>query len=79
MPMRTTCETCGQKLANPVPIQEDQSKLIEHMLGEIEDSLDAKGRANDFIGSLRDQFDRSGYLSTKQVHALKNFYDRIDS
>jgi hypothetical protein len=58
--------------------RERQAVLIEHYLSEIEASLEKKGRTNDFIESLRDQFDRKGHLSEKQVRALESYYDRID-
>lgn len=54
---------------------DDEYKLIEHMLSEVEASLK---KPNDFIESLRYQFDERGTLSEKQRAALGKFYDRID-
>lgn len=56
---------------------EVDAPLIEHMLTEVEAHLDDKKLANEFIESLRDQFDRRGSLSDKQVAALQKFYDRV--
>jgi hypothetical protein len=56
----------------------ERTKLIEHMMSSIEDHLVEQERTNDFIESLRDQFDVKGYLSEKQFEALEKFYDRID-
>lgn len=56
--------------------REERAKLIEHMLGAVEDELTDSNRSNDFIESLRDQFDRRGWLSDKQIEALRKFYSR---
>lgn len=51
--------------------------LTEHMLNEVEKSLYENDNQNDFIESLREQFDARGTLSPKQIDALRKFYDRI--
>jgi hypothetical protein len=53
------------------------SHLIEHMLSAVESDLDHKNQRNDFIESIRDQFERRGSLTQKQLEALENFYERI--
>jgi hypothetical protein len=58
-------------------MREELAKLIEHMLTEVEGSLEQGGRTNDFIESLRFQFDKRGTLSERQVEALQKFYDRV--
>ncbi len=58
--------------------KEERSRLIEHLLQAIEEDIDYKGRSNDFIESLRDQFDRRGDLSVKQVEALQKFYRNVE-
>lgn len=55
----------------------DESKLIEHMLSEVEAHFEEKGRQNDFIESLREQFNERGKLSEKQVEALRKFYENV--
>lgn len=56
---------------------EDKAVLIEHMLSEVEDDLYEKKRPNEFIESLREQFDKRRSLSDKQVDALKRFYENV--
>lgn len=57
--------------------QEERRVLIEHWLSTVEQDLEDKDRTNDFIESLREQFDRKGNLSQKQLDALEKFYERI--
>lgn len=64
-------------MTTPPDSRQERLDLIEHMLGEVEDHLYNKKRSNDFIESLREQFDRSLDLSDKQIDALTKFYDRI--
>lgn len=53
----------------------DRQKQIEHMLSECEGNI---GRLTpwecSFIESVRDQFDRSGTLSTNQADKLEQIY-----
>lgn len=58
--------------------QSEEQKLIEHILSAVEDSLEERDQTNDFIESLREQFNERGSLSERQVDALTKFYDRID-
>lgn len=55
----------------------EDKKLVEYMLAEVEEDLEAKGDTNDFIESLRSQFNRRGSLSEAQVEGLRKFYERI--
>lgn len=55
----------------------DRAKLIEHMLSEVESSLEQRGVENDFILSLRDHFDRKKDLSEKQLDALRKWYENV--
>ncbi len=55
----------------------EEKQLIEHMLSEIESHLEQKGRTNEFIESIREQFDARGGLSDKQIDAVLSFYDKI--
>jgi hypothetical protein len=55
----------------------DRAKLIKHLLDEVESDLDQKGKQNDFIESLRKQFDEKGFLSDKQLEALNKFYANV--
>lgn len=57
--------------------REEERKLIEHMLSEVESDLEQKGRSNEFIESLRNQFDSSRSLSDKQTAALRKFYENV--
>lgn len=57
--------------------QEEQKKLVKHMLEEVEASLQDKNRTNDFIESLREQFDAGKPFSLKQVEALRRFYSNV--
>lgn len=57
--------------------KEDEAKLIEHMLSEVEAHLEEADRTNNFIESLRDSFDERGTLSPAQVEGLRKFYERI--
>lgn len=53
----------------------DRHKQIEHMLGECESSLNSLSPWEcGFIESVRDQFDRSGTLSTNQTEKLEQIY-----
>lgn len=56
--------------------RDERARLIEHWLTCVEDEMTDKGRSNEFVESLRDQFDRKGWLSDKQIEALKKFYVR---
>lgn len=61
-----------------IPTDKDEcAALIETMLQAVEADIDEYRRPNEFIESLRDQFDRRGWLSDKQVEALMKFYDRV--
>ena len=55
----------------------ERVQLIEHMLSEVEDSLYERKQTNEFIESIREQFDARGDLSDKQIDALRRFYDRV--
>lgn len=68
----------GDALDRHLKRKDEEAKLIEHMLSEVEASLEHRGRENAFIESLREQFDDRRSLSEKQVQALKNFYERLD-
>lgn len=57
--------------------EEERTQMIEHMLSVVEEDLEEKERCNDFIESLRDQFDRTGFLSERQYEALEKFYERV--
>jgi hypothetical protein len=57
--------------------RDEQAKFIEHMLSEVESALAEKCQANDFIESIRDQFDKSGWLTQNQTAALGKFYDNL--
>jgi hypothetical protein len=59
------------------PTSEDLAKLIEHMLSEVETDLENKNRENEFIASLREQFDKRGELSDRQVEGIRKFYERV--
>lgn len=56
--------------------REKRAELIEHMLTTVEDDLNERGRPNQFIEDIRDQFDKTGWLTDKQIAALRNFYER---
>lgn len=56
----------------------DRKAHIEHQLACVEESLADKCQDNEFIESIRDQFDERGDLSDRQIDALSKFYDRID-
>ena len=65
-------------MSEPITKDKDErAKLIEHMLGEVEGHLDDLHRTNDFIESIRDQFDRWGTLTDNQIEAVRKFYGRI--
>lgn len=53
---------------------EERKKLIKHMLESVEAEFADRGRSNRFIESLREQFDRSGWLTDNQLEALRKFY-----
>ncbi len=53
----------------------ERAKLIEHMLDGVEAEFEDRGKSNSFIESLREQFDNSGWLSDKQLEALRKFYE----
>lgn len=57
--------------------KDERAALIEHQLTAVEDDLADKGKDNEFIISIRDQFDRKGTLSDRQMEALEKFYERI--
>lgn len=60
-----------------IPTDKDEcAALIETMLQAVESELSDRSRTNEFIESLRDQFDRRAWLSDKQIEALMKFYDR---
>ncbi len=61
----------------PIFNRSERAVLIEHMLGEVEVSLDARGKENRFIESLREQFEGRGDLSDKQIGALRSFYENV--
>lgn len=58
--------------------KDEGAKLVEHMLTEVEESLEARDQTNDFIESIRGQWQARGSLSENQVEALRKFYARID-
>jgi NADH:ubiquinone oxidoreductase subunit E len=64
------------KIKTPAELQKERAKLIEHMLCGVEDEMADRGRSNDFIESLRAQFDKDGWLTEKQLQALHKFYER---
>lgn len=55
---------------------DERSRLIETMLSAVEDELNDSSRTNPFIESLRDQFDRRGFLTDPQMSGLQKFYRR---
>lgn len=55
----------------------DEIALAEHMLMNVEAELSKNNHENDFIASLRDWFDSKGFLTPKQMTALKNFYNKL--
>lgn len=55
----------------------EQKTLVEHMLCEVEMHFEDKGIENEFIISLREQVDAGWTLTSKQVEALRKFYERI--
>lgn len=57
--------------------KDERAALIDHMLTAVEGELFEKKRQNEFIESLRDQFDKNDDLSDKQIEALRKFYDRV--
>ncbi len=57
--------------------REERAKLIEHMLSSVEDDLDGRRKHNAFIESIRDQFDKTSWLTDKQMEALRKFYARV--
>lgn len=59
------------------PKAASRAELIDAMLADVEEDLEHKGQENEFILSLREQFDRQQSLSPKQLAALQKFYDRI--
>lgn len=60
-----------------LPKTEERKTLIAHMLMEIEEELEYRGKKNPFIESLRVQFDQTGSLSPKQFDALRKNYEEI--
>lgn len=68
----------GMKTKLPMTdAREERAKLIEHMLTGVEESLSERKRQNEFIESIRDQFDKVGWLTEGQYQGLEKFYDRI--
>jgi NADH:ubiquinone oxidoreductase subunit E len=63
--------------APPAAKRAEEAKLIEHMLSSVEDDLEGRRRKNAFIESLREQFDRSGWLTPNQLEALRKFYANV--
>ena len=59
------------------PAKKKRDSDIETMLSAIESDLDDKGKSNDFIESLREQFDTRGTLTENQVNALRKFYNNV--
>lgn len=59
------------------PVKQKRDSDIETMLSAIENDLDDKGKSNDFIDSLREQFDTRGSLTENQINALRKFYNNI--
>lgn len=57
--------------------REEKAKLIEHMLDGVEAELSERNHSNSFIESLREQFDDRGFLTEKQIEALRKFYERV--
>lgn len=58
---------------------DDENKLVEHMLEQVEISFEAKGKTqHPFIEEMREKFDKWGSLTPKQIEAVHKFYDRID-
>lgn len=56
--------------------KDERAKLIETMLCAVEDELSDGSRTNEFIESLRDQFDRKGFMTDSQMRGLQKFYRR---
>jgi hypothetical protein len=57
-------------------MNDEDTKLVEHMLEDVERSFTERGRdPHPFIQSLREQWDRSKYVSVAQQEALVKFYE----
>lgn len=55
----------------------ERAEFIEYMFDRIETfALENDHFDTDFTESLREQYDKSGYLSEKQFNALENIYER---
>lgn len=63
------------EVAKELSIKEKRAQLIEHMLSAVEDEFNDRGRRNEFIESIRDQFDKEGWLSDGQIEGLRKFYN----
>jgi uncharacterized membrane protein len=69
--------------AEPAPMrvardpQVEENRLVAWMLTETEDALYAKNRTNEFVESLRAQFEQRGYLTARQIESLKTIYERV--
>lgn len=58
-------------------IKSEECKLIEYMLEEVETHFEDRKQTNEFIESIREQYDNRGWLSAKQIEALRRFYENI--
>ncbi len=51
--------------------------LIEHMLSDVEQDFDERGKVNRYVKSLREQFDERGTLSPNQMSKLREMYEDV--
>ncbi len=55
-------------------MRSEHATLVDYLLGEIEAKYAVNGRTHHFIEGLRLQFNLRGWLSEKQLDALRKFY-----
>lgn len=55
----------------------DKKELIEHLIKEVSGVISDDDFQSEFFDSLADQYVVRGWLSEKQIDALKRIYERL--
>ncbi len=64
--------------AERITKKDAEAANVNRMLNAVEADLEDRDRCNEFIDSIRIQWDKWGSLTQKQVDGLESFYVRID-